>query len=129
MALNYEEVFSKISKRKASKVLEEIIESSKSEAGKIFERLTKELSNFDPDLKNISESVRRKVDHQFSILKEKAYQAQRSRDEITRNQIKRACINIYPDSKPQERVFNVVQYLVLYGLQFIENVMSAIELN
>lgn len=129
LALNYEELFSKISKQKAGKNLEEIIEPSRSEVNKIFEKLTKELSNFDSNLKNISESVRRKVDHQFSILKEKAYQSQRSRDEITRNQIKRACINIYPDGKPQERVFNIVQYLILYGLQFIEDVMSAIKLS
>ncbi len=129
LALNYEELFSRISRQKVGKGFEEIIESSRSEVERIFEKLTKELSNFDPDLKNISESVRRKVDHQFSILKEKAYQAQRSRDEITRNQIKRACVNIYPDGKPQERVFNIVQYLVLYGLEFIESIMSVIKLN
>lgn len=128
LALNYDELFSRVSKQKVSKDIENIIESSRYEVELIFDKLVKELSNFDPDMKNISESVKKKVEYQLSILKEKAYQVKRSRDEITRNQIKRACINIYPDGKPQERVFNIVQYLVLYGLRLIEDIISAVKI-
>ncbi len=129
LALNYEELFSKISRQKVSKDIENIIEYSRYGVEEIFDKLIKELSNFDPDLKNISESVKKKIEHQLSILREKAYQVKIRRDEVTRNQIKRACVNIFPDSKPQERVFNIVQYLVLYGLQIIESIMSAIKIH
>ena len=94
----------------------------------IFEELSTELTQFDPGLKNIVESAKRKVDHQVNILSERAYKAQRSRDDIPRNQIRRACMNVYPDRKPQERMFNIVQYLVLHGPQFLDDVMAAIEI-
>ncbi len=74
------------------------------------------------------ESTKKKVDHQINILAERAYKAQRSRDDILRSQIKRACMNIWPGSKPQERVFNIVQYLVLYGPEFLDDVMATIEI-
>ena len=43
--------------------------------------------------------------------------------------MKRACMNIYPNGKPQERVFNIMQYLVLYGLGFVDDVMSVMDLS
>jgi len=125
---NYEDLFSRLSKRMASGKLGDTLESSRWEIKNVFERLASDLTKFDPGLKNTVESTRKKVDHQINILKERAYKAQRSRDDILRNQIKRACMNIYPDGKPQERVFNVVQYLVLYGLQFLDDIMSAMHL-
>ena len=124
----YNDLFSRLSKRMSAGKLEHLLESSRSEMNDLFERLASDLTEFDPGLKNIVESTRRKVDHQINILEEKTYQAQRSRDEILRSQIKRACMNIYPDGKPQERVFNIVQYLVSYGLRFVEDVLSVIDL-
>ena len=105
------------------------MESSKSEISGSFERLASELTRFDPGMNNIVESARKKIDHQINILTERAYKLQRSRDEILRNQVKRACMNIYPGGEPQERVFNVVQYLVLYGLRFVDDVMSVTDLD
>ena len=125
---NYENLFSRLSKRAAAGNLEDLLKSSRSEINNIFDGLAAKLAEFDPGLKNVAESAKKKVDHQVNILGERAYKAQRSRDDILRNQIKRACMNIYPDGKPQERVFNLAQYLVLYGPQFMDDVMSTIEL-
>ena len=85
------------------------------------------MREFDPNLKNIVESTKGKIDHQISILEQRAYKVQRDRDDILREQIKRACMNIFPDGKPQEREFNIVQYLVLYGQQFIDDIMSVVK--
>jgi bacillithiol biosynthesis cysteine-adding enzyme BshC len=127
LAEHYDALFSRLSKHTAAGELESLLESSRSEINGVFEKLTAHLTEFDPGLKNMSESTRRKVNHQINILEEKAYKAQRSRDEVLRNQVKRACMNIYPDGKPQERVFNIVQYLVSYGLRFIDDVLSVID--
>lgn len=124
---HYEKLFSRISKQNAPEKLELLLESSRSEIEATFEKLSSELIQIDPNLENVTESVRKKIDQQINILREKAYQLQRSRDEIMRSQIKRACMNIYPDSKPQERVFNVVQYLVLYGMNFLDELTSVID--
>ncbi|MFC1716439.1 bacillithiol biosynthesis cysteine-adding enzyme BshC [Candidatus Poribacteria bacterium] len=125
---HHEHLFSRLSKHTAEERLDHILESSKSKMEGIFEELSAELTEFDPGLKNMVESTRRKVDHQVNILAERAYKAQRSRDDVLRNQIKRACMNVYPDGKPQERMFNIVQYLVLYGPQFLDDVMATIEI-
>ena len=108
--------------------LESLLKSSRSEISGIFDGLAAKLVEFDPGLKNVAESAKKRVDHQINILGERAYKAQRSRDDILRNQIKRACMNIYPDGKPQERVFNLVQYLTLYGPQFMDELISTMEL-
>ena len=125
---NHENLFSRLSKRAAAGELGDLLKTSRSEINSIFDRLAVKLAEFDPGLKNVAESTKKRVDHQVNILGERAYKAQRSRDDILRNQIKRACMNICPDGKPQERVFNLVQYLVLYGPQFMDDLMSTIEL-
>lgn len=123
----YEKLFSRVSKQHISVELEQLIESSRSEIESVFKKLSSELIHIDPNIENVTESARKKIDQQINILRERAYQLQRSRDDIIRNQIKRACMNIYPDDKPQERVFNVVQFLVLYGFDFLDEVMSIID--
>jgi bacillithiol biosynthesis cysteine-adding enzyme BshC len=128
LSQHYDKLFSQLSKDIAAEKLEHVLESSKSEINDIFEKLASDLTRFDPSMKNIVQSTKRRIDHQINVLEEKAYKAQRSRDDILRNQIKRACMNVYPDGRPQERVFNIVQYLVLYGLQFVDDVLSVIDL-
>ena len=125
---HHEHLFSRLSKHTAEEKLDHVLESSKSKMEVMFEELAAELAEFDPGLKNVVESTKRKVDHQINVLAERAYKAQRSRDDILRNQIKRACMNVWPDSKPQERVFNIVQYLALHGMEFLDDVMAAIEI-
>jgi bacillithiol biosynthesis cysteine-adding enzyme BshC len=129
MQENYESLFSRISKEKSSDKLEGLIEPSRSEIEGILKELSSQLFEIDTNLGNVAESIRKKIDQQINILKDKAYQIQRSRDDTMRNQIKRACMNIYPDGKPQERTFNIVQYLVLYGTQFLDEIESVIALD
>ncbi len=124
---DYERLFSRLSKDIASEKLGDVLEASKSEISHVLERLALELTAFDPNMKNMVESTKRKIDHQINVLAEKAYKVQRTRDEILRDQMKRACMNIHPDGKPQERVFSIVQYLVLYGLQILDDIISAME--
>jgi bacillithiol biosynthesis cysteine-adding enzyme BshC len=119
-------LFSRLSREQAPVEIEVLIESSRLCLEKVFKSLSSELSNIDPNLANIVESARKKVDLQVNILKDKAYQSQRGRDEVTRSQIKRACMNVFPEGEPQERVFNIVQYLVLYSTQLLDEIMSAI---
>lgn len=124
---HHDHLFGRLSKHAAEGKLEHVLESAKSKMEGVFEELSAGLTEFDPGLKNMAESAKKKVDHQINILAERAYKAQRSRDDILRSQIKRACMNIWPGGKPQERVFNIVQYLVLYGPQFLDDVMDTIE--
>ena len=125
---HYENLFSQLSKRIAEEKLEHLLESSHSEIRNTLEKLSTGLVKFDPGLKNIVESSEKRIDHQLNILAERAYKIQRSRNDILRSQVKRACMNVYPDGKPQEREFNIVQYLVLYGLRFVDELFSAVEL-
>ena len=125
---HHEDLFSRLSKRAAAGKLEDLLESARSEISGVFAGLAAALVEFDPGLKNVVESAGKKIDHQINILAERAYKGQRSRDDVLRNQVKRACMNIYPDFRPQERVFNIVQYLVLYGLQFLDDIISAMEI-
>lgn len=124
---DYEKLFAKLSRRKISNHIEESIESIKSKIAGMFKELSADLKKVDPNMVNIVESTAIKIYHQIDQLKEKTYQMQRNRDEITKRQVKRACMNIYPLGKHQERVFNIVQYLVLHGMNFLNELYESLE--
>ena len=68
LAEHHESLFSRLSKRTAAGKLEDVLETSKSQINSVFEELTASLTEFDPGLKNVVESTRKKVDHQVNIL-------------------------------------------------------------
>lgn len=124
---DYEKLFARLSRQRISKHVEEAIGSARSRIGSILKELSTDLKKVDPNVVNVVESTVMKIYHQIDQLKEKTYQMQRTRDEITKRQVKRACMNIYPYGKHQERVFNIVQYLVLHGKGLLNELYESLQ--
>jgi bacillithiol synthase len=94
-----------------------------------FESLTREIAAFEPTLKNSASLAQGRMRQQWSFLEKKVLQAAKKRNEIAVQQLRQALDNLYPNRNLQERVFNVVPYLIKYGAAFMDKLDQAVEID
>jgi uncharacterized protein YllA (UPF0747 family) len=58
-------------------------------------------------------------------VEKKIVQAVKRENEIGLQQIEKAHLHLFPDTRPQERVFNPFYYLVRYGSDFVTEVAES----
>jgi uncharacterized protein YllA (UPF0747 family) len=98
-------------------VLEENLESLKAEA-----------IAFEPTLEGSLDLARGKMDQQWKFVEKKIRQAAARRNETAIRQLRKAVDNIYPNQRLQERVFNIVPYLIKYGAAFMPKLDRAVDI-
>ena len=84
---------------------------------------------FDPGLENSLDLARGKMNHQMDFLEKKIQQAASKRDETATLQLHKAVNHLYPNRRLQERVFNIVPYLIKYGFDFMERLDRAMDID
>jgi bacillithiol biosynthesis cysteine-adding enzyme BshC len=93
-----------------------------------FESLRKEIFSFDQALESTVDLSKRRIDHQFDFLKKKILQAAKKQSSMAVQQLLKVKNNIYPDNHLQERVLNVVPFLIKYSTTFIDKLYNLMEL-
>ena len=91
-----------------------------------FEPLVREISAFEPTLKESARLSQGKIIQQLKFLEKKILQAATKRNDIAVQQLRKAGDNLYPGGHLQERIFNVVPYLLKYGPGFLDQLDRAI---
>jgi len=94
-----------------------------------FESLAGEIAAFEPTLKNSAGLAQGRMHQQWSFLEKKILQAAKKRNEIAVQQLRQAIDNLYPNRNLQERVFNIVPYLIKYGPAFMDKLDQAVEID
>jgi len=94
-----------------------------------FEPLIRDIAAFEPTLKESALLARGKMVHQLQFLEKKIVQAAKKRNDIAVGQIRKAGDHLYPNGHLQERVFNIVPYLIKYGLAFVDKLDEAINID
>ncbi len=94
-----------------------------------FGPLKAEAVTFDPGLENSFDLARGKIGRQWAFLEEKVRQAASRRDETARRQVRKAAVHLFPNGRLQERVFNIVPYLIKHGDGFLEAIDQAVDIN
>jgi bacillithiol biosynthesis cysteine-adding enzyme BshC len=94
-----------------------------------YARLKAELLAFDPGLAGSADLAEGKMNQQLDFMQKKVQQAARKRNDIAIQQLRKAVDNLFPNQRLQERVFNIVPYLIKYGAAFIDQLDRAIELD
>jgi bacillithiol biosynthesis cysteine-adding enzyme BshC len=94
-----------------------------------FESLVRDIAAFEPTFKESAHLARRKMDQQLRFLEKKIVRAAKKRNDVEVGQIRKAGDYLYPNGHLQERVFNVVPYLLKYGPAFMEKLDEAIDLD
>jgi bacillithiol biosynthesis cysteine-adding enzyme BshC len=106
---------------------DEIFDELEQSLSKSFMSLGEELFQVDPSLKGSLETSQKKILYQLGKLKHGLYEGEKKRNEILVRQIERASNHLYPNGRLQERVFNIVHYLVRYGMDFLSRIEEEIE--
>lgn len=115
-------------KEKFPDPLENTLEKKRNEISKILDSLDQELSSSEPVLKKNLETTRGKIDYELKRLGEKLFQAYRQKDQTLKEQVYKAKKNLFPDNKLQERVLNLVPYLIKYGFEFVDFLYNKVEI-
>jgi uncharacterized protein YllA (UPF0747 family) len=69
------------------------------------------------------------MNQQLDFMQKKVQQAARKRSDIAVQQLRKAVDNLFPNQRLQERVFNIVPYLIKYGPGFIDQLDRAIDID
>lgn len=91
-----------------------------------FEPLIRETAAFEPTLKESAHLARGKMARQLQFLEKKIVQAATRRNDIAVQQLRKAGDSLYPNGHLQERVFNIVPYLLKYGPAFMDQLDRAV---
>jgi bacillithiol biosynthesis cysteine-adding enzyme BshC len=94
-----------------------------------FESIVRDVAAFEPTLKESARLARGKMAQQFRFLEKKIVRAAKKHNDIAVGQVRKAGDHLYPKGHLQERVFNVVPYLLKYGPAFVDRLDEAIDLD
>jgi uncharacterized protein YllA (UPF0747 family) len=85
-----------------------------------FDALKSEIAAFEPTLGEAAGQSQGKIRQQLEFLDRKVRQAAKKRDEIAQRQLQKSVDHLYPGGRLQERVFNIVPFLLKYGDAFLD---------
>ena len=90
--------------------------------------LEKSLKTVEPTLSQNLSNRRKKIDYHLDSLRKKYHRAEIKKDEIFQRRIKSIYNDILPSKGLQERSLNVINFLNIYGDNFIKWVYESIDL-
>jgi bacillithiol biosynthesis cysteine-adding enzyme BshC len=94
-----------------------------------FEPIIKGVASFEPTLKETAQLSRGRMVQQLRYLEKKIVQAAKKQNDIAVGQIRKAGDHLYPNGHLQERVLNIVPFLLKYGPLFVDKLDEAIDLD
>ncbi|HVP89893.1 MAG TPA: bacillithiol biosynthesis cysteine-adding enzyme BshC [Terriglobales bacterium] len=94
-----------------------------------YASLKSEIAAFDPGLAESVDLAKGKMNQQLNFLEKKARQAATKRNDIAVRQLHKAVDNLFPNQHFQERVFNIVPYLIKYGPALMDQLDQAIDID
>jgi bacillithiol biosynthesis cysteine-adding enzyme BshC len=121
-------LIAEIAKKQVPDTLETALRRAHGHLEENFESLKAEVIAFEPTLKNSLDLARGKIEQQWKFVEKKIRQAAVKRNEIAGRQLRKAIDNVHPNQRLQERVFNIVPYLIKYGNAFLEKLDQAVDI-
>jgi bacillithiol biosynthesis cysteine-adding enzyme BshC len=87
------------------------------------------IQQMDPSLVKSAEAMRAQFMKEWSSLKNRLVKAERSRQDIVRDQLERAALALVPDGTLQERFVSPVYFMNKYGPDFPQRLLDELELD
>jgi len=85
------------------------------------------LIKIDPTLNSLIDKTWQNIWDSLNRLQNKVDEAYQRRMQTEINQLNKVLVNLFPDDKFQERVLNVIQYLVKYGPEFMSKLYATLD--
>ncbi|GGH26418.1 bacillithiol biosynthesis cysteine-adding enzyme BshC [Paenibacillus segetis] len=96
----------------------------KSTFGGLYEPLIDELGGIQNGLLKLGNANKDKILDQIEYLRGRAKDALEKANEVGLRHFERIELSLFPQHKPQERVYNVFYYLNRYGMEWIDDLME-----
>lgn len=122
-----ESLINSVLKEKYPNPLDELVEDKRGKVKEVLDGLEVELLSSEPALKPNLENARKKIDYELKRLGEKLFQAHRQKNQTLKEQIYKARNNLFPEGKLQERVLNLLPFLIKYGFEFVDLLYDKID--
>jgi bacillithiol biosynthesis cysteine-adding enzyme BshC len=94
-----------------------------------FLHIREQLAVYEPTLDRSVQAALGKIKNQIEILEKKAVLAAKKRNSTVVRQLHKLKANLYPNNRPQERVFSITSYLIKYGESLIDRLYQEINLS
>ena len=95
--------------------------------GSEYQRLRETAERVDPTLRKPVQAAQNSALSGVADIEKRIVTHLKKQNDIVVQQLAKARHNLFPLGKPQERVFNVVAYLIRYGPAFLDAVLETIE--
>ena len=115
-------------KDRLPQTLTEALGRAASDISRDLEGVGREIRGFEPGLENSLEAARGKIGRQLDFLEGKILQAARRKERLASGRMEKAVNHLYPRRRLQERVFNIVPYLVAYGPALLNTIHSELDI-
>jgi bacillithiol biosynthesis cysteine-adding enzyme BshC len=122
-----DKIISETVKKQIPTSVDEVFRDASSRIGQEFQSIKQEIIGFDPTLGKSAELAERKMNQQLKFLEEKILRAAKKRNKTVIQQLQKAKNNLYPGNRLQERIFNIVPYLIKYDYAFLDKLYETID--
>ncbi len=126
---NFDQTIQTIIKKFIPQSIDNFFSTAASHLKQDFQSIKKEIVSIEPDLENSADLTLEKINQQFKYLEKKILKASKKQHEILIQQLHKMKNNLYPTNHLQERVLNIVPYLIKYGYPFIDKLYKTIDIN
>jgi len=123
-----EQVVSDILPQAIPSDLEQKLTQMEEAASRDWQGVIDRAKEIDLNLERTLQLARNKSLSELRFAREKILQAVRKRHEVERRQAQRIVNSLLPYGQPQERVFNIVPFLIKYGWKLIDHLYEALSL-
>ncbi|MFQ6093378.1 MAG: bacillithiol biosynthesis cysteine-adding enzyme BshC, partial [bacterium] len=94
---------------------------------RLFRRIRKAVVPIDGSLESLVIRSQNRLAHDIAKIEKKAIQAKKRSEEVIVQQIHKVRTNLFPNGALQERVLNIVPFLILYGPGLIGQLFDAVD--
>ena len=94
-----------------------------------FSKIQEVVLPIDNSLDGLITRSRNRLAHDVDKIEKKAIQAKKKSEEIVVQQIQKVSTHLFPNGSLQERVLNIVPFLMLYGPDFVKRLYDVIDVN
>ncbi len=126
---NFDQTVQTIIKKHIPQSIDKFFTSAASHLKQDFQSIKNEIVSIEPDLENSAGFTLEKINQQLKYLEKKILKASKKQNEILIQQLHKVKNNLYPANHLQERVLNIVPYLIKYGYPFIDKLYKTIDVN
>lgn len=125
---NAEAKINEIAKQQIPQSLDKAFQNTKSHLDKDSAVIKRETTAFEPTLEKSVDLATRKIRHQIHLLEKKILRASKRRSAIMTQRIQLAKNSLYPNQHLQERVFNIMPFLIKYGFTLMDRLYKALDI-